>query len=169
MRTSTKISAVVGGGALVVATAGAAYAYWSTSGSGSGTASTTGGTANALTFTQNPNGSGVAQAVAAMYPGDTAQALTVVVKNTSGESAYVANVRAYITTNNAGCTGSDFLLGGVAAPSTAATAAALTWTAQDLAAGGSASATSTVQFNNKAASNQDACKGATVTINYLAS
>ena len=169
MRKSTKITAVVGGGALVVATAGAAYAYWSTSGSGSGTASTTAGTSNALTFTQNPDGSGAAQPVAAMYPGDTAQSLTVVVKNTSGESAYVANVKAYITTNKPGCTGADFLLGGVAAPSTSATAAALTWTAQDLASNGSASATSTIRFNNSTTANQDACKGATVTINYLAS
>jgi hypothetical protein len=38
MRKSTKITAIVAGSALSVATAGAAYAYWTTTGSGAGSA-----------------------------------------------------------------------------------------------------------------------------------
>jgi hypothetical protein len=103
-----------------------------------------------------------------MYPGDASQDLTVTVTNTSGESAYVAGVKAYVTTNKSGCTGADFLLNGAAAPSTALDAVALTWSAQDLVATGHDDATGTIQFNNTG-DNQDACKSAAVTIHYLAS
>ena len=169
MRKTTKITAVIGGGALVVATAGAAYAYWSTSGSGEGSASTTAGIVDKLTFTQNPAGTpDTPVAVAPMYPGDSSQTLSVRVRNTGSESTYVSSVKAYITTDKPGCTGADFKLGGVAAPSTSATAAALTWTAQDLAANAAAVATSTIQFNNTG-SLQDVCKGAAVVIHYVAS
>jgi len=160
MRKNQKITAVVGGTAAAVLVGGVAFAYWTTSGSGEGTGSATAGVADQLSFTQAD--------LSAMYPGDSSQPLTVTVKNTSGESAYVATVKAYVTTDNDGCTGADFKLGGAAAPSTAATAAALTWTATDLAAGGDADATSTIQFNNTSG-NQDACKSAAVTIHYLAS
>jgi len=161
MRKTQKITAVVGGTAAAVLVGGVAFAYWTTSGSGSGTGSATAGVSNQLSFTQG--------ALTAMYPGDSSQPLSVTVANTSTtESAYVSTVKAYITTDKAGCTGADFKLGGSAAPSTAATAAALTWTATDLAKGGSAVATSTIQFNNTG-DNQDACKNATVTVNYVAS
>lgn len=147
--------------AIVVAGGGAAYAYWTTSGSGTGTGSTTAGVTNQLSFVQTP--------ISAMYPGDSQQNLSVTVTNTSGENAYVTSVKAYITTDKTGCTGADFLLGGNAAPSTAATAVALTWTAQDLAKStGNDVATSTIQFYDTGA-NQDACKSAAVTINYVAS
>ena len=174
MRTSTKITAVVGGAALSVATAGVAFAYWTTSGSGSGTGSTTAGTADSLTFTQNPAGAADTSVdLAPMFPGDSSQSLTVRVRNDSDESAYVANVAAYITTSDDDCTGADFLLGATeatatAAPSTLAGARALTWTAADLAAGAAANATGVVQFNNTA-SDQDACKGVVVTLHYVAS
>ncbi|MGB8650998.1 MAG: hypothetical protein WCD35_10095 [Mycobacteriales bacterium] len=163
-------SLVAGAAVAGLAGSGVAFAYWTTSGSGSGTGSTTVGTVDKLTFTQNPAGAADTSVdLAPMYPGDSPQSLTVRVRNTSGESAYVAHVKAYITTDKGGCTAADFKLGGV--PSTAvdaSTAEALSWTAADLAAGAAANATSTVQFNNTGA-NQDACKGATVTLNYLAS
>lgn len=156
---SKKIAAVVIGAVALTGT-GVAYAYWTTSGSGTGSGTTTAGVKDQLGFTQST--------LTAMFPGDTAQTLTVTVKNNSTESAYVTAVKAYITTNKSGCTGADFLLGGAAAPSTAAGATALTWTAKDLAAGASQDATSTIQFNNTS-SGQDACKSAAVTINYVAS
>lgn len=162
MRINKKAAAVAVAAVALTGT-GVAYAYWTTSGSGSGTGSTTAGTVNQLTFSQNT--------LNAMYPGDSSQTLTVTVTNPSGENAYVTGVAAYITTNKPGCDGSNFLLGGAAAPSTKLTAAPLTWTAQDLAkTTGHADATSTIQFNNKTGStdNQDACKGATVTLNYVA-
>jgi hypothetical protein len=159
---SKKQYIAAGAAAVIIAGgAGAAFAYWTTTGSGSGTGSTTAGTVDQLTFTQNT--------LSAMYPGDSSQDLIVKVTNTSGERAYVSSVKAYVTTDKADCTGADFLLNGEAAPSTAGTAVALGWAAQDLAKnGGNANATSTIQFNDTDA-NQDACKSATVTINYLAS
>jgi hypothetical protein len=170
MRTLSKKQTVIVAGvaAAALGTSGVAYAYWSTSGSGSGTGSTTAGTVDSLSFTQNPaDVADTSVDLAPMYPGDSPQSLTVRVRNTSGESAYVASVKAYITTNKVGCTGADFKLGGAAAPS-AAPGAALTWTAANLAAGAAANATSTVQFLTTG-SNQDACKSAIVTLNYLAS
>jgi hypothetical protein len=152
--------AVVAGGTAALLGVGVAFAYWTTSGSGEGSAATTAGVVDQLSFDQ--------AAVADMYPGDSSQPLTVTVTNDASESAYVTTVKAYITTDKSGCTGADFLLGGAAAPSTAGTAVALVWTAQDLIAGGSDEATSTIQFNNTGA-NQDACKEAVVTINYVAS
>jgi hypothetical protein len=160
MRKNQKITAVVGGTAAAVLVGGVAFAYWTTSGSGSGEGATTAGVSDDLSFSQ--------AAITEMYPGDSEQPLTVTVTNDSGESAYVASVKAYITTDKAGCTGADFLLGGSAAPSTAATAASLVWTAADLAAGADANATSTIQFNNTG-DPQDACKSAAVTIHYVAS
>jgi hypothetical protein len=170
MRTlSTKQKLTIAGvTAAVLSTSGVAFAYWSTSGSGSGAGSTSAGTANSLSFTQNPVGvADTSVDLAPMFPGDTAQNLSVRVRNTSSESAYVSTVKAYITTDKSGCTGADFLLGGSPAPSTAATAAGLTWSAQDLAAGAADNATSTVGFNNTG-SLQDACKGAAVTLHYVA-
>jgi hypothetical protein len=162
MRSINKKVAAVAAGAVVVASAGAAYAYWTTSGSGSGTGGTTAGVVDKLTFTQD--------ALTAMFPGDASQVLKVNVKNTSTENAYVSTVEAFVTTDKSDCDGSNFLLDGTAAPSDEENARALTWTATDLAkTNGNADATSTIQFNNKATEGQDACKGAVVTINYLAS
>lgn len=156
---SKKTTAIIAGSALVLGTGGVAYAYWSTTGTGSGTATTTAGVAGQLTFAQT--------AITPMYPGDAEQVLTVAVTNTANESAYVSGVKAFITTDQPGCTGADFLLGGTSGHSDLATAKPMTWSAVDLGADSSANATSTVQFNNTAA-NQDDCKSADVTINYVA-
>lgn len=169
MRNQKKIAALATG-ALVLGSAGVAYAYWTTTGSGSGSGSTTAGVVDSLTFTQNPAGDADESVeLDAMFPGDDPQDLTVRVRNTSGESAYVEFVKAYITTDKSGCTGADFLIDGEAAPSVAADAVDLAWTATDLVAGAAADATGNVQFNNLTATDQDACKGAVVTIHYLAS
>ena len=157
MRKITKrTAAVVAGGALAVATAGTAFAYWSTSGSGTGTAATQSGSV-VLSYTT--------AALNSMYPGDSSQPLKVTVKNTSAtQKGYVGGVKAYITTNQAGCTAADYLLNGTAGAD-ATHPQSLTWSAVDLAAGASQDATGTIQFNNTGA-NQDACQGATVTLNY---
>jgi hypothetical protein len=160
MFSTKKKIAALGVSAVAVASAGIAGAYWTTTGSGSGVGDTTAGVEDQLVFTQDT--------LNAMYPGDSSQPLVVEVKNNSTESAYVASVKAYITTSDAGCTGADFLLAGNAAPSTAGTAVDLTWTAKDMPAGSSDDAISTIKFNNTT-SNQDACKDVDVTIHYLAS
>lgn len=163
MRKLTKRTAVAGVGAAALVTAGIAYAYWTTTGFGSGAATTTAGVINTLSFTQ--------AALTPMYPGDSSQPLSVTVANTHlAQKVYVTGVKAYITTGNAGCDGTDFNLNGSTSSVDAASAVALTWAAQELDAGGldTDAATGTVQFNNKG-TNQDACKGAAVTIHYLAS
>jgi hypothetical protein len=145
--------------ALGIGAGSAAFAFWSSTGSGTGAASTTVGSSD-LSYSQNT--------LDAMYPGDASQVLTVTVTNdqpSGGQNEHVGGVAAYITTDKALCTGADFLLGGVTAPSTLATAASLTFTATDLAPGDTADATSTVQFKNTT-SNQDACKNAAVTLHY---
>lgn len=151
-----KTAAIATAGVLGLATAGGAYAYWTTTGSGTGTGTTAAGAATFSYTTGSLN---------AMYPGDSPQALTVTVKNTSVQKGYVSGVTAYITTDHAGCTGADYLLGGKAGAVDQASAVPLTWAAVDLAAGASQDAKSTIQFNNTGAA-QDACKGATVTLNY---
>lgn len=162
MRTSKKkitkkTAAIATAGVLGLATAGGAYAYWTTTGSGTGTGSTAAG-AVTLSYTTG--------SLSSMYPGDSQQPLTVTVKNTSTtQKGYVAGVTAYITTDHPGCTGADYLLGGKAGAVDQASAVPLTWAAVDLAAGASQDAKSTIQFNNTGSA-QDACKGATVTLNY---
>jgi hypothetical protein len=161
---SRKRIAVVAAGAAVLLGGVTAVAYWTSTGTGSGAASTTAGT-NSFSFTQAP------LALSAMYPGDSAQSFAVTVKNTSTtQSEYVTHVAVYVTTSNAGCTGADFLLNGSPAPSSSGSAVDLAWTGVDLAHGASqaTAGTDTLQFNDTG-SIQDACKSATVTLNYVAS
>jgi hypothetical protein len=173
MRKITKKQAAVVAAATVAAVGAGTvgYAYWSTTGSGTGTASTDSGAAS-LTFAQSQ--------IAAMYPGDAAQSFSVTVTNTAGNSAYVGHVKAYLTVAQANgatgtCSAGDYKLGTTAtnvaaAPGTAASAIDLNWTAQELAkTSGHADATGYIQFNDSSTANQDGCKGATVTVNYLAS
>ena len=155
-----KTAAIVTAGVLGLATAGGAYAYWTSNGGGTGSASTRSGATDVLLVT-----GGVANA---MYPGDSAQTATATVKNVGTESYKVLGVSAYLTNDKVGCDGSDYKLNGTAAPSTSATAVSLDLTAVDLAPAATTTVDFTLQFNNKATS-QDACKGAAVTIHYIAS
>jgi hypothetical protein len=169
------IATVAAGSALVIGGGGVAFAYWTSSGTGTGTATTSAGAANLSFGSTTTDGT---SALSAMYPGDTAQSFQATLTNNATNKAYVSAVKAYLTIDSshatAGCSASDYLLGNATAttlspaPGDAASATALTWTAQELAASGSDKATGKIQFNDKNTS-QDACKGATVTINYLAS
>jgi hypothetical protein len=155
-----KVAAIGLAAGLALGAAGAAFAYFTSTGSGTGTGSVTAGSSD-LTYTQN--------VLTAMYPGDSTQPLTVTVHNNSTtQNEFVGGVSAYITTSNAGCTGGDFLIDGVAAPSTALTAVPLTFTGVEVAANGGTASTSgdTIQFNDKANVNQDLCKSVTVTLHY---
>ena len=92
-------------------------------------------------------------------------------RTTHANKAYVASLGAYITDLPVGCDGSDYLINGNPVTGDATTPTPLTWTAVELNSGGAASSTSTIQFNNKTGLdgvNQDACKGATLTLNYVA-
>ena len=157
MRKSRKATIVIGSTVGALAIGGVAFAYWTTSGSGTGTGSTETGNTAAMSITGN--------AAAAMYPGDSAQTVTAVVKNTDEhQTLRVAGLTAYITTDAADCDGTDYLIDGSTSSSDAPVA--LDWSAQQIAAGQTASTTYEVQFNNKPADNQNACSGADVTVHY---
>lgn len=167
MRKISKKQLIVGGvaAAVIAAGTGTALAYWSTTGSGTGSATTTSGVSNSLAFTTST--------INAMYPGDSAQNFKVTVQNTdANQSEYVTSVKAYLTvtpTSGNTCDATNYLLDGHSDTSVSAPVT-LAWTAQELAKGASAStdSTDTIQFHNTT-SNQDGCKDAAVTINYVAS
>jgi copper(I)-binding protein len=155
-----KSAAFVAAGVIGLATAGGAYAYWTSLGGGSGTASTRAGAASVFEVTGN-----VANA---MFPGDTVQTVTATVKNTGTENYKLQAVKAFVTTDKVGCDGTDYKLNGAPAPTNATDAAAITVTQADLAPTATTTGTFTMQFNNKS-TDQNACKGAAVTITYIAS
>jgi hypothetical protein len=142
--------------ALAVATA--AIAYWTAGGSGSGTASTATG-AGSLTVNQTSS-------LTDMYPGDSTQTLSGDFDNPTGNLVHVGQVAVSISsvTQAAGAVGScgagDYVITG--SPMTV-NAEVPAGTAKGSWSG------ATIQFNDKTATNQDGCKGATVHLSYTAS
>jgi len=138
---------------LTLAIAAGAYAYWTAGGSGTGSATTAAGT-SALTANQTSVLSG-------MYPGDSAQTISGNFDNPNSGPVYVTSVTVSISsvTGGAGpsCDSTDYTI----------TGATMAVGAQVPAGSGVGSFTgATIQFNNKAGSNQDDCKGATVNLAY---
>ena len=137
---------------------GVAVAYWTAGGSGTGTAGTSTGTALVVNQTSTVSG---------LEPGGTAQALSGDFDNPNPGSAYVGTVTVSIASVvKAGgapagtCDATDYTL----------TGAAMTVNAQVPAGNGKGAwSGATIAFNNKAAVNQDACKGATVNLAYAIS
>lgn len=169
MRTlTTKQKLLVAGvGAAVLSTSGVAFAYWSTGGGGTGSATTSSGSTNQLEVTDNSS------SLTAMFPGDAAQTITATVTNkNASESYHLATLKAYLTIDEThatdGCTIGDYMLNGVASDGTAASPTDLGITATDLIHGATATKTFTLHFNNKTDTLQNACKGAVVTIHYVA-
>ena len=158
MRKITKKSAaILAGGVVAVAGAGGAYAYWT--GGGSGTGSAAAGTNSPITVVQTST-------VAGLAPGTAPQALSGNFNNSNSSSVYVTSVSATVgtVTKAAGapagtCDASDFTIA-YAVGSTMPVGA-------EVAAGTGKGSWSgaTIAFNDKA-SNQDACKLATVTVAY---
>jgi hypothetical protein len=149
MRKKSLRTVVVAFVGLVLVVGAAAYAYWTVSGSGSGQAST--GTVTAITVNQTSTVSGLA-------PGLAAQALSGNFDNPNSGPVYVTSVSASVTgTDKTGCTASDYTVTGSPA----------TVNAQVPSGSGVGSWSGiSIAFNNKSGVNQDACKGATVTIAY---
>jgi len=142
---------------LVLVGGGAAFAYWTAGGSGTGSASTAAST-TAITAVQTST-------VSALAPGAAAQTLSGNFTNTNSGPVYVTTVVASIAsvtksgTAVAGCDATDYTLAN----------ATMTVGAQVQAGSAQGSWTgATLQFNNKA-TNQDACKGATVNLAYTVS
>ncbi len=140
---------------LLLGVGGTAYAYWTAGGSGTGTATTV--TSSAVTVVQTST-------VSNLQPGAAAQTLTGTFNNPNTGPVYVATVTASIdsVTKAVGapagtCDATDYTLSN----------ATMTVAAEVPAGNAQGSWTgATIAFNNKAATNQDACKGATVSLAY---
>lgn len=152
MRPFNRKSVVAAATVLAVVSGGVAFAYWTNNGSGTGTAAT--GTDTAITVNQT-------SVITGLAPGLTAQTLSGNFDNPNPSPVFVAGVLATGLTvdaahADAGCSPDDYQLGGTATVGhqVAAGNAVDSWTGL------------TIQFKNDPARNQDACKGATVTIAY---
>ena len=149
---------VVVAGTCALIGGGVAVAYWTTGGAGTGTVVTSTGVAD-VTVNQT-------SVLTDLYPGDSAQSLSGDFDNTNDGPVYVGTVTASISsvTKAVGapagtCDATDYTLAG----------AAMTVDAQVPVGLGVGSWTgATIKFNDKA-TNQDACKGATVTLAYTIS
>lgn len=138
----------------VVAGSGAAYAYWTTTGTGSGSAQAA--TTSTITAVQTST-------INTMAPGVAAQTLSGKFNNGNSGPVYVATVTASIGTvtkavgaPSGTCDATDFTLSN----------ATMNVNAEVPAGNNQGSWTgATIAFNDKA-TNQDACKLATVTVNY---
>ena len=145
--------AVVTAGAVLLIAAGGAYAYWTTTGSGTGSA--TNGTSVGITINQTST-------ITGLYPGGPAVALSGNFDNTNSGAVYVGTVTATLVDVTGGsggtpaCTTADYTLASPAATVNA-----------DIASGNGVGAWSgpTIQLKNLA-TNQDACKNATVNLAY---
>lgn len=155
--TKRKRKVAVVAAVLVGAASVGAYAYWSSTGAGSGSAAS--GDVAAVTVVQTSTVSGLA-------PGLAAQTLSGNFTNPNSGPVYITSVTASISSvvKAAGapagtCDAGDYTLSnatmavGAEIPSGTAKGS---WTG------------ATIAFNNKAGTNQDACKGATVNLAYTA-
>lgn len=156
MRKLSKKTLAVATTVALLAGGGAAYAYWTNSGTGTGSATT--GNNVAVTVNQSST-------IAGMYPGQPAQTLAGDFTNPNAGPAYVTAVTATGYTIDAphvtaGCLLADgnYTLGGTAT------------VGADVPAGLNKGAWTglTITMNNLG-TNQDACKGAVLTINYASS
>ncbi|KRE91897.1 hypothetical protein [Arthrobacter sp. Soil764] len=142
MTKKNKIAAVAASAALVAVGGGAAYAYWSTTGSGNGSAKAAAGTDPvSISVTVDP---GVA-------PG-TPQKITYSATNPNASDTQVTLINPVVTTSDAGCKPGWFEATVPVGP-TSVLAGATT----NLGVG-------TLTLNDDPAINQDACKGATITV-----
>lgn len=155
MSKKNKIVAVCAAAVLTSVGGGVAYAYWTTTGSGDGTGAT--GTNAAITVVQTST-------VTDMQPGAAAQALSGNFDNGNTGPVYVTDVVASIDSVTkapdavGACDATDYTLSG-------ATMAVGAQVPSGTGVGSWSGAT--IAFNNKAADNQDGCKGATVNFTYV--
>ena len=151
-----KVAATIAITAILVGGGGAAaVAYWSAGGTGVGTGTT--GTSTAISAIQTSTVTNIA-------PGSAAQTLSGNFTNPGTSPAWVTSVTASIGSvtlvGTGTCDATDYTLTG-----------AVMNVGAEIATGSGKGAWSgaTIAFNDKAATNQDACKGATVHIVYTIS
>lgn len=156
-RRSRRVAGVVTASLFLVG-GGAAYAYWTITGAGTGSVTT--GDVSAVTVNQTTT-------ITDLAPGVAPQALSGDFSNPNDGPVYITSVTASISSvvKAAGapagtCDATDYTLADATMPVAAEVApgdAQGSWTG------------ATIAFNNKATTNQDACKGATVNLAYDAS
>lgn len=144
MTKKNRVLAAAGALALVAGGGGAAYAYWTTTGTGSGQA--TNASANGTVVLHATFDGGIT-------PGGS-RAVAYTADNAGTTNLQVRDLTPTVTADKAGCLPSWF---DVTAVSTNAVVAAGTT--------GTAVGSGTLTFNDSATVDQDACKGAVVTIN----
>lgn len=143
MTKKNKIAAVAMSAALVAVGGGAAYAYWSTTGGGNGSAAAAAGTSPVtINVTVDP---GVA-------PG-TPQTITYTAANPNSSNTQVTLASPVVTTSDTKCLPAWFAA--IAPTGTTNVPAGATATALG---------TGTLTLTDSATVNQDACKGATITV-----
>lgn len=154
-----RVAAVAGTLAVALVGGGLAIAYWTTTGSGTGTGAV--GTDTPVTVTQDST-------VAGLVPGGPADALDFTVDNNAAGPQTINDVDVAITgVSNAGCTAADFTVtqpnlgGAVELP--------VGNTEFTSGLGGDVANTGAQVAMINSASNQDACKGATLTFTYTVS
>ena len=166
MRTRT-VAILVGIG-VAVAGGGLAFAYFTNVGAGSGSAGT--GSNNPVVVKQTST-------VTAMAPGIAAQQLSGNFDNPNPGPVFIKDVTAVVssvavvgTPPAPACGVTDFVIGVGATAGTTQTGTTVVGVGVEVPSGLAQGAWSglTLQFKNKA-TNQDACKGSTVTITYTAS
>jgi hypothetical protein len=135
---------------VVVAGAGAAYAFWTKGGAGTGSATTGTTVAVVVNQTNTP--------VTGLFPGGPAGALSGNFNNPNGGPVAIGVVTASVTaTSVPACDPAWYQIVGTATPASQTLASGPgvgTWTGLS------------VRLNNDLAVNQDACKGASITITY---
>lgn len=144
MTKKNKITAVAASAVLLAAGGGAAYAYWSTTGSGSGSAAASAGTQDVTINVSFDQG---------ITPGGEAKTITYTAVNPNSSSTPVTLVNPVVTTSNAGCLPAWFEATVPSGPTTVPayqTSYAL--------------GTGALTFTDDPEVNQDACKGATITV-----
>jgi hypothetical protein len=146
---------VLAGATLALALAGVALAFWTGGGTGSGSGSAAGA--------QTPLTANQTTALTAMYPGDSAQTISGNFDNSNSGPIHVSSVSVSIAsvTKAVGapagtCDATDFTLANTT----------MSVNAEVPAGNGQGAFTgATIKFNDKP-TNQDACKGATVSLAY---
>jgi hypothetical protein len=142
--TRKKLIAGIGTAVLVGGLATAAFAYWTADGSGSGSSHAAASNGALVLHASFPDG--------ALYPGDT-ENVAFTADNAGDQAVAVGTIHAVVTTDNVNCDPADFTIADVAE-------------GQNIAANSSGVALAnggTITMANTNV-NQDACKGANITL-----
>lgn len=157
--TKKRVAAVAGTLAVALVGGGLAIAYWTTTGTGTGAGAV--GTDTPVTVTQDST-------VAGLVPGGPADVLDFTVDNNAAGPQTITDVDIAITDVSAvGCTAADFT---VTQPNIGASVALPVGNTEFTSgAGGDVANTGAQVSMINSASNQDACKGATLEFTYTVS